>query len=153
MTRAQLKAFFTRGSKPTSGQFASWIDSFWHKDEDSIPINKVANLSTTLAGKVSNEDLQNEATTRATADEDLQMQIDDLANSGVSFDMTNYIANAPLYDNEAAAVSLADYRLYKTSTGELRYKLPAEAPVTPEPPTGGEVDNELNTFTFLGGEI
>ncbi|GGB14233.1 SGNH/GDSL hydrolase family protein [Mucilaginibacter rubeus] len=82
MTRAQLKAFFTRGAKPTAGQFASWIDSFWHKDDDTLPISKIGGLSTTLAGKAANEDLQNEATTRASADEDLQMQIDELTESG-----------------------------------------------------------------------
>ncbi|WP_121812806.1 hypothetical protein [Mucilaginibacter kameinonensis] len=82
MTRAQLKSFFTRGAKPTAGQFASWIDSFWHKDEDTIPINKIGNLSSTLAGKVSSEDLQSEATIRANADEDLQIQINELAESG-----------------------------------------------------------------------
>jgi len=89
MTRAQLKSFFTRGAKPTAGQFASWIDSFWHKDEDSIPINKIANLQTTLAGKVSGENLASEAETRAAADENLQMQIDDLVAGGIGYTAEN----------------------------------------------------------------
>ncbi|QEM13492.1 GDSL-type esterase/lipase family protein [Mucilaginibacter rubeus] len=81
-TRDALKNFFLRGAKPTAGQFASLIDSFWHKDEDSIPVSKITNLSNTLAGKAATEDLQTEATTRAAADEDLQLQINELAESG-----------------------------------------------------------------------
>lgn len=81
-TRVALKNFFLRGAKPTAGQFASLIDSFWSKDEDSIPVSKITNLSNTLAGKAATEDLQTEATTRAAADEDLQLQINELAESG-----------------------------------------------------------------------
>jgi len=148
-SRSILKGYFTRGAKPTAGQFASWIDSFWHKDEDLIPINKVNNLSTTLAGKASTADISNEAEIRAAADDDLQGQIDVMA--GGAFDMTAYIEAAPVRADEAAAAGLTPYTLYKTATGELRYKLPD--PVTPEPPTDGVVDDDADTFTFTGGEV
>ena len=151
-SRAILKGFFIRGAKPTAGQFAALIDSFWHKDEDLVPVNKIAGLSAALAGKASTEDINNEETTRATADDDLQAQIDALAGGG--FDMTAYITAAPVYDNEAAAIAggLANYTFYKTSTGELRYKLPTVEPITPEPPTVGIVDDTADTFTYTGGE-
>lgn len=124
-SRAILKAFFTRGAKPTAGQFAALIDSYWHKDEDLIPVNKIAGLSDALAGKASTEDINNEATIRTAADGDLQTQIDALAGS---FDMRAFISLAPVCADEAAAVTagLTAYTLYKTATGELRYKLPAE---------------------------
>jgi hypothetical protein len=52
---------------------------------------------------------------------------------GGAFDMVAFINDSPTLDTEAAAVTagLAPYTLYKTSTGELRYKLPAVTPPTP----------------------
>ena len=38
---AQLKAWFKRGSYPTEAQFADWIDSFFHKEEDKVPISSM----------------------------------------------------------------------------------------------------------------
>jgi len=76
---------------------------------------------------------------------------------GTGFDMTAYIEAAPICADEAAAIvaGLDPYTLYKTATGELRYKLPGTIepePVTPEPPTNGIVDDDADTFTFTGGE-
>jgi hypothetical protein len=82
-SRLSLKSFFSRGAKPTAGQFASLIDSFWSKDEDTIPISKITNLPTTLAGKGAAEDLQNETANRVIADAGLQAQIDKLVANGV----------------------------------------------------------------------
>lgn len=48
---AQLKAWFKRGKYPTESQFADWIDSFFHKEEDKIPIGSVDNLPEQLNGK------------------------------------------------------------------------------------------------------
>lgn len=48
---AQLKAWFKRGKYPAESQFADWIDSFFHKEEDRIPISSVENLSGQLNGK------------------------------------------------------------------------------------------------------
>jgi len=36
VSRAILKQWFSRGKKPTEDEFAALIDSFYHKDEDSI---------------------------------------------------------------------------------------------------------------------
>lgn len=124
-TRVALKNFFIRGAKPTAGQFASWIDSFWHKDEDQIPVEKIEGLSRALAGKASVEDLQNEAAVRTASDGSLQRQINSLTGS---LDMSALIASAPVYANEAAAsaAGLNPYTFYKTASGELRYRLPEE---------------------------
>lgn len=48
--RNLLKSWFGTGNKPTQGQFAQWIDSFWHK-EDTIAITDVQGLQTVLGGK------------------------------------------------------------------------------------------------------
>lgn len=47
VSRKQLKAWFRRGLKPLESQFASWIDSFWHKD-DAIPMSSVDGLTDAL---------------------------------------------------------------------------------------------------------
>lgn len=49
-TRETLKKWFSRGAYPTAGQFAAWIDSFFHKD-DKIPAASVEGLTDTLNGK------------------------------------------------------------------------------------------------------
>lgn len=48
---AQLKAWFKRGSYPTEAQFADWIDSFFHKEEDKVPISSVDQLPEQLNNK------------------------------------------------------------------------------------------------------
>jgi len=45
-----LKSWFLRGSKPLAAQYADWMDSFWHKDEN-IPASKIENLQSLLDGK------------------------------------------------------------------------------------------------------
>jgi hypothetical protein len=74
------------------------------------------------------------------------------AASGGGFDMTTYIESAPTFADEAAAIigGISAYTLYKTDTGEIRYKLLDT--VTPSSPTGGIVDDDEDTFTFTGGE-
>lgn len=54
---AQLKTWFKRGLYPTAAQFADWMDSYWHKEEQ-IPISSVDNLSTQLNGKYAKTDGQ-----------------------------------------------------------------------------------------------
>lgn len=48
---AQLKAWFKRGKYPTEAQFADWIDSFFHKEEDKVPISSVEGLAEQLNNK------------------------------------------------------------------------------------------------------
>lgn len=48
---AQLKAWFKRGKYPTEEQFADWIDSFFHKEEDKVPISSVEGLPEQLNNK------------------------------------------------------------------------------------------------------
>lgn len=47
---SQIKVWFKKNCYPTEGQFADWIDSFWHKSE-SIPIASIADLTTVLNSK------------------------------------------------------------------------------------------------------
>lgn len=53
---AQLKAWFKRGKYPTESQFSDWIDSFFHKEEDKIPISSVDKLPEQLNGKYPDSD-------------------------------------------------------------------------------------------------
>lgn len=48
----QLKSWFRRGLYPTEEQFSSWLDSFWHKTDDIIPISAIANLAERLNNKL-----------------------------------------------------------------------------------------------------
>jgi hypothetical protein len=58
--RATLKNWFKAGLKPTEAQFANWIDSFFHKSEDEIPLTvDYQNLDTT--GTPINVDCANKA--------------------------------------------------------------------------------------------
>jgi len=45
---ATIKNWFKKGLKPTESQFADWLDSFWHKDANNIPVTSIEGLSTTL---------------------------------------------------------------------------------------------------------
>lgn len=46
-----LRKWFGRGMYPTSGQFSDLFDSFWHKTEDEISMDKVGGLTDRLNGK------------------------------------------------------------------------------------------------------
>lgn len=54
--RALLKSWFKRGLYPKAEQFADWIDSYWHKDEDKIPVDAIENLPAILNGKYARTD-------------------------------------------------------------------------------------------------
>ena len=49
--RALLRKWFGRGMYPTAEQFSDLFDSFWHKTEDEISIDKVEGLTSQLNGK------------------------------------------------------------------------------------------------------
>ena len=50
MDKTTLKAWFTRGKKPTAAQFAAWMDSYWHKDEP-LPTTAIDGLDDLLDEK------------------------------------------------------------------------------------------------------
>jgi len=56
-----LKQWFSTAKKPLQGQFAEWIDSFWHKGEDTIQISDVNGLPGALAGKAATSVLSTKA--------------------------------------------------------------------------------------------
>ncbi len=57
--RNTLKGWFKKWKKPTEAQFAAWIDSFWHKTEDSIPVSQIERLSEILADKIDRREIEN----------------------------------------------------------------------------------------------
>ncbi len=78
---AQLKAWFQRGKYPTEAQFADWIDSFFHKEEDKVPISSVEGLSEQLNSKydaAQAQELQKQVEIAASRAEANQKDIDAL---------------------------------------------------------------------------
>lgn len=51
--RALLKSWFKRGLYPKAEHFSDWIDSFWHKEEDHLPVDTIDNLPNLLNEKYS----------------------------------------------------------------------------------------------------
>jgi len=49
--RAFLKEWFKKGKYPKQEHFWDWLESFWHKEEDSIPVDNIEGLSDTLNNK------------------------------------------------------------------------------------------------------
>ena len=47
VSRDQIKSWFRKGLKPLEVHFASWIDSFWHKN-DAIPMSSIKGLNDAL---------------------------------------------------------------------------------------------------------
>lgn len=58
ITRAQLRKWFGRGQYPTAEQFSDQFDSFWHKEEDRIAIDRVEGLAEALNQKFAADDGQ-----------------------------------------------------------------------------------------------
>lgn len=54
--RSIIKGWFETGKKPTQGQFADWIDSFWHQ-QDTIPQSSVTGLEDALNGFATDADI------------------------------------------------------------------------------------------------
>ena len=54
--RAMLRKWFGRGMYPTAEQFSDLFDSFWHKTEDKISMDKVEGLADQLNGKYPDAD-------------------------------------------------------------------------------------------------
>ena len=79
--RNTLKQWFVRGARPTAEQFASWIDSFFHRD-DKVPATSVEGLQVAFDAKADRgalntvselvqelgQAIEAEATTRAEGD-------------------------------------------------------------------------------------
>lgn len=97
-TRTQLKQWFLRGKKPTAAQFAAWIDSFWHKDEDNIQISNVESLTEALDNK-SNADHQH---TVADITDYTPVTVDDALSATSENPVQNKVVKAAL-DGKAAS--------------------------------------------------
>ena len=86
--RALLKSWFKRGLYPKAEQFSDWIDSFWHKDEDKIPVDAVENLPTLLNDKYARTD-----------GEELERKHNQLAADFVQHEAENTNEFKNVYDN------------------------------------------------------
>ncbi|MTK53306.1 hypothetical protein [Paludibacter sp.] len=79
-----LIGWFVKGAKPLASQFAAWINSYWHKDEQ-IPVSSIEGLQNEFDKKenvgVAASLVSEEATARQQADETLQTNINAKANS------------------------------------------------------------------------
>ncbi len=49
--RKSLKLWFEKASYPKQENFYDWIDSFWHKEEDTIPLHVIGGLADLLNNK------------------------------------------------------------------------------------------------------
>lgn len=90
--RNQLKSWFSTGKKPLAAQFAEWMDSFWHKGEDSIGINDVQGLQGALSQKAGAAAISAEATARLNADNALTAALDTKVDkvAGYGLSQANY---------------------------------------------------------------
>lgn len=57
-SKQELKKVFENGDKPKQEDFWEWQDSYWHKEEDIIPANRV-DLSGKVEKDASNLTLEN----------------------------------------------------------------------------------------------
>ena len=55
--RNQLKQWFETGDYPTQEQFANWLDSFWHKTDELIPMNRVEGLEAAFSDFINSVNL------------------------------------------------------------------------------------------------
>jgi len=55
--RNTLKQWFSRGNKPLAAQFAAWIDSFWHK-EDEIQTGALPRVERVEVSRVIDDDVK-----------------------------------------------------------------------------------------------
>ena len=81
--RSVLKNWFRKGLTPTQAQFADAFDSFFHKNEDLIPLNNIEGLTAALENKKT--ELQDYLNTELThAIEELDSRVNDNSDETVS---------------------------------------------------------------------
>ena len=56
--RSTLIGWFKRGLKPLETQFEAWMNSYWHKTDDSIPQSAIQNLTSDLSQFATTAQLQ-----------------------------------------------------------------------------------------------
>ena len=116
--RSQLKSWFKHGSYPRAEQFADWMDSYWHKIDDEIPINAVEELADRLNGKynVSDAEILEAKTDKVIGDlanheiftqqqfEGVNKNIDKLKSEDVKINAAIDVINEDIDDLQAADV-------------------------------------------------
>ena len=109
-TRQTLKDYFKKYATPTEAQFAALIDSFVHKDEDSLTQEKIDGLTAALNDKVSSSELQ--SAVEAAVAETLQggnLEVTPAAHEHAVSDISGLGARLTTLET-----SKADYEAFKT---------------------------------------
>ena len=109
-TRQTLKDYFKKYATPTEAQFAALIDSFVHKDEDSLTQEKIDGLTAALNDKVSSSELQ--TAVEAAVAETLQggnLEVTPAAHEHAVSDISGLGARLTTLET-----SKADYEAFKT---------------------------------------
>lgn len=95
VNRDVIKSWFKRGMKPLESQFANWIDSFFHKN-DQIPINNISGLTEIVnnkydkaTGEQLSADLEAHKTDVEQKIEMLQEEIDNIGDIADMEEITN----------------------------------------------------------------
>lgn len=134
-SRVNLKNWFKKLLKPTESQFATLIDSFFHPDEDTLPMDKVEGLDDALQGL--GDQIQNLPGGGATA-------------AGTSVDKTNLVIDA---DNLQEFSEAVDLLLYPSIDPDyVAPTLAVALSVAALQKVGTELDFNVTT-TFDPGEI
>lgn len=132
VSREQLKAWFRRGMKPLESQFATWIDSFWHK-EDSIPMTSISGLGEALNART--------------------ISIDEALDEESENPVQNKVVTAALATKEELGKVVVDTanRLLKVQEGGMTYVCglePLEAPAAPSLSGDDEVTSTTDQVEF-----
>jgi hypothetical protein len=103
-----LIGWFVKGAKPLATQFAAWLNSYWHKDEQ-IPVSSIEGLQDEFDKKADSELLTQEITDRQEADTQvsntLSQQISDEATTRQQADEAEATARQNGDNNLAQTVS------------------------------------------------
>ena len=78
VSRDQIKSWFRKGLKPLEVHFASWIDSFWHKN-DAIPMSSIDGLNEALNQRtITIDDALSDSSTNPVQNRVVKQALDDL---------------------------------------------------------------------------
>ena len=96
VSRDQIKSWFRKGLKPLEVHFASWIDSFWHKN-DAIPMSSIDGLNEALNQRtITIDDALSDSSTNPVQNRVVKQALDDLrieVDSSLSGTSENPIQN------------------------------------------------------------
>ena len=96
VSRDQIKSWFRRSLKPLEVHFASWIDSFWHKN-DAIPMSSIDGLNEALNQRtITIDDALSDSSENPVQNKTVKAALDGKADAS----HTHTIANIPHLQEE-----------------------------------------------------